>query len=437
MFNNFNIKDKLKSIFSKEHLKIIFQGLAVAIVTAAVFFCGYFTHYFSLNEELKSIDFFLDIYKTHYYNPSDVNPVDVLAEGLMDIYSDYFTAEEYVAYQKEGQGSKSGFGIGISALKITTVLGNSPAEKVGIKTGGKIVAFKLAEGTDFTLCENQTQLTDFLGSVNGAVSLKIQYGEAVKEFTLTKAEFTENYVFYTDSTGSYRYNGEGNKMLLTEYEGERINLQGGWGYLKLTQFNGLADGTMGGAGQFAGALELFKENGNKKLIIDLRGNGGGYISILANMASHLCDTNSNEKFICQKARYSDGSTSDFYAPVSRYTDYSFESIVFLVDSNSASASEALVGAVLDYDKSSNNNIVKVVVEPTELNGEKVYKSYGKGIMQSFYVNPLTGEAVKLTTAEVIWPISSTCIHNIGLTPTVDSRIFANTFGDAIEYAQTL
>ena len=437
MFDDFNIKDKLKSIFSKEHLKRFFQGLAVALILVAVFFSGYFSHYFSLNEELRSIDFFLDIYNEHYYKPTDVKPVDLLVEGMMDIYSDYFTAEEYEKYQKEGQGSKSGFGIGISALEIVTVLGNSPAEKAGITTGGKIIAFKLAEVADFTLCENQTQLTDFLGSVTSAVSLKIQYGEEIKEFTLTKSDFTENYVYYTDLTGTYRYNGEGNEMILTKYQGEKVNLQDGWGYLKLTQFNGLADGTMGGAGQFAGALELFKQNKNNKLIIDLRGNGGGYVSILADIASHLCATNTNKEFICQKARYKDGTTSDFYSPKSCYNDYSFESIVFLVNSNSASASEALVGAVLDYDKNSNNNIVKVVVEPTEINGEKVYRSYGKGIMQSFYVNPLTGEAVKLTTAEIVWPITGTCIHDIGLNPTVDSRIYANNYGDAIEYAQTL
>lgn len=436
MFKNSNFKSKIKGLFSKENLKQLGIGVLIALTATAIFFGGYITHYFSLNKELRSIDFFLDIYNEHYYQKTDINPVDVLAEGMLDIYSAYFTADEYQAYQKAGQGSKSGFGIGISGLTVHTVLGNSPAEKAGVKTGGNIIGYKGADASSFTGCETQVQLTDFLTQTNSVI-LKIQYGEDIKEFTLTKAEFRENYVYYTDLTGCYRYSGEGNQMTLTKYEGESLNLQSGWGYLKLTQFNGLADGTMGGAGQFAGALELFKQNGNKKLIIDLRGNGGGYMSILANIASHLCATNSDKKFICQKARYNDGRISDFYAPISCYSNYSFESIVFLVDSNSASASEALVGAVLDYDKSSNNNIVKVVVEPTEINGETVYRSYGKGIMQSFYKNQLTGEAVKLTTAAVFWPVSQTCIHTVGINPSIDSRVYANVYGNAIEYAQTL
>ena len=58
-------------------------------------------------------------------------------------------------------------------------------------------------------------------------------------------------------------------------------------------------------------------------------------------------------------------------------------------------------------------------------------------MQSLYENPLTGEAIKVTTAEVYWPLSNICIHKTGINPTLDERIIANTFGDAIAFAQTV
>ena len=57
-------------------------------------------------------------------------------------------------------------------------------------------------------------------------------------------------------------------------------------------------------------------------------------------------------------------------------------------------------------------------------------------MQSMFNNMLTGEAVKLTTAEIVWPLTQISIHGVGLTPELDERIVA-TLGDPIDYAQTL
>lgn len=432
---NKNISRK-KTTNLNSHKSHFLRGVAIGVVLTFVFFAGYFTHYFSLSKEIRSIEFLLDIYKQHYYKASESDVVHTLAEGLLDIYSGYYTAEEYEAYQKAGQGSKSGYGIGVLEMKITSVLGNSPAEKAGIKAGGTITAYKLANAEEFITVTTQDAFTAFLSSTDEEVTLKILYGEEYKEFTLKRAEYTENYVYYTDASGSYRFIDDGDGMVFTLYEGENIQLGAGWAYLKFTSFNGLQSGTMGGSGQFAKALETFKANANDKLIIDLRGNGGGYMSILCNIASHLCDTGSTERFIVQKARYRDGRIENFYSLQNDYANYNFTKIVFLADSGSASASEALMGAVLDYDKLSGNNIVRIVLDPTEVDGKVVYRSYGKGIMQSMYTNYLTGEAVKLTTAEVIWPVTEGSIHGVGFTPETDSRVYA-AIGDAISFAQTL
>ena len=432
---NKNISRK-KTTNLNSHKSHFLRGVAIGVVLTFVFFAGYFTHYFSLSKEIRSIEFLLDIYKQHYYKASESDVVHTLAEGLLDIYSGYYTAEEYEAYQKAGQGSKSGYGIGILEMKITSVLGNSPAEKAGIKAGGTITAYKLASAKEFITVTTQDAFTAFLSSTDEEVTLKILYGKEYKEFTFKRAEYTENYVYYTDASGSYRFISNGDEMIFTLYEGENIQLGAGWAYLKFTSFNGLQSGTKGGSGQFAKALETFKANANDKLIIDLRGNGGGYMSILCDIASHLCDTGSTERFIVQKARYRDGRIENFYSLQNDYENYNFTKIVFLADSGSASASEALMGAVLDYDKLSGNNIVRIVLDPTEVEGNVVYRSYGKGIMQSMYTNYLTGEAVKLTTAEVIWPVTEGSIHGVGFTPETDSRVYA-TVGDAISFAQTL
>ena len=46
---------------------------------------------------------------------------------------------------------------------------------------------------------------------------------------------------------------------------------------------------------------------------------------------------------------------------------------------------------------------------------KEKNGFGKGIMQSTFTNPSTGEALKLTTAKIYWPDGKTCIHDVGLT----------------------
>ena len=88
----------------------------------------------------------------------------------------------------------------------------------------------------------------------------------------------------------------------------------------------------------------------------------------------------------------------------------------MIDEDTASASEALVGAIYVYSTKINFNL-KVIISSSILNGEKVYKSYGKGIMQTTYPN-VDGSAVKLTTAKLYWPISNVSIHGVGITTSI-------------------
>ena len=426
-FMDENNKNKINN-----NIKNLLKGIAVGFIIIALFFAGYFTHYFSLSKELRSIEYIIDIYKNHYYK-DDASIPHEFASSIMDIYSGYYTKEEYQKYLKEGQGSKSGYGFAItSELQITRIAGNSPAEKAGVKVGDTIVGYKNPNDADFVPAV-AGEFQNFISQNSDYITLQLRSNGSLREIDIKKGEYTENYVFYTDKSGSYRFMGEGDELNFTPYEGEGITLNSGWAYLKFTSFNGLKNGTAGGAGQFKVALDKFKENNCENLIIDLRNNGGGYLSILAQIASYLCDSDEDGRFLVQKAIYKGGREEVFYSPKSTYDNYNFKKIVFLANSGSASASEALMGAVLDYDAKSGNNIVKVVLEA---NSSGAYKSYGKGIMQSMFNNTLTGEAVKLTTAEIVWPLTQISIHGVGLTPELDERIVA-TLGDPIDYAQTL
>ncbi len=99
----------------------------------------------------------------------------------------------------------------------------------------------------------------------------------------------------------------------------------------------------------------------------------------------------------------------------------------LANYNTASASECLLGAMLDYGTIGYGDIYL-----SEIDG--VARTYGKGIMQTTYYDYDGGYANKLTTAQIYWPLSDTCIHGRGILPedganTVTAAA-AVTYGDA-------
>ena len=77
-----------------------------------------------------------------------------------------------------------------------------------------------------------------------------------------------------------------------------------------------------------------------------------------------------------------------------------------------------------------------LVSSSKLGNETVYKTYGKGIMQSTYVN-VDGSAVKLTTAEIFWPISYTSIHKVGVIGKDTGKILKADKNNSLSYALEL
>ena len=90
----------------------------------------------------------------------------------------------------------------------------------------------------------------------------------------------------------------------------------------------------------------------------------------------------------------------------------------------------VLSAVLDYDKT---NKVTVLVSSSTLNGKKVYKTYGKGIMQSTYRH-IDGSAVTLTVAQTYWPISNVTIHRVGVIGKESGKILAVEKENALDTA---
>ena len=415
---------------NKKLTKRIIGGLLTVLFAVALFFSGFFVaKKVYMSKDLESIKFILDVYKEYYYQEEDNLPY-IFADSLMDEYSRYYTKEEYELTQKASSGYRKAIGISVdNNLIVTKVLYNSPAEKEGLTEGAKIThvnGVSINTRADF---EDQTQADEFTFTT-------LYLGEQ-KSFTICKQEFTETFVRYYDSEKEYGFEGEeiSLKQKATTLQQE---LDEDTGYLIYRGFSAInsnaeeswKDDITTSAGQFASALNIYKQTGKTKLIIDLRNNGGGYMTVLSSVLSHFMN---DDKALIAEAKYKNDETESFYSHTAGRKDYTFESITVLVNENTASASEAFVGALLDYD---DEGVVKVICEYNSARAN--YSSFGKGIMQSTVVNKLSDEAVKLTVAEIFWPVSKKSIHGKGISSAVDNRVFsAQDNGqpiDALKYA---
>jgi carboxyl-terminal processing protease len=145
---------------------------------------------------------------------------------------------------------------------------------------------------------------------------------------------------------------------------------------------------------FRGALRKFVESGDNKLILDLRGNPGGYLEAAIDMASWFLPAGK----VVVKERYGDGK-EDVYRSVG-YDIFKKLPMVILVNEGSASASEILAGALQEQ------GVAKLVGQ----------KTFGKGSVQELV--PVTGDtSLKVTIAKWLTP-NGRSISDMGLEPDV-------------------
>lgn len=405
---NNDIKNKRHGVKNK----IISAVLIVAVATA-VFFAGFFVHYISMDESIRTLAWIKKHMDKYYIE--DISEEDFLTaamggvDGLLDDYSQCYTPDEYISASNSNAGYKEGMGLtfwldGDNTL-IYRVSGNSPAEKVGIKEGSYLFGFGSSEKNIVYSCVYNDFLS-FLSSADGEFCLCLaedEEGNGKQLYKIARESFVENYAFYRSDSSAYRFSGD-NALDEELYDGAISSLKKDTAYIRLNQFAGNA------AKQVEKCLEIFKREGKKNLILDLRNNGGGNMEVLQNIASFFVKDAKNNGPLVAVAKYKDGSERNFRADTNKYFEY-FSSdckISVLANSNTASASECLIGAMIDY-----NTVDYSDIYISEYNG--VAKTYGKGIMQTTFYMTGTGCAVKLTTAKIYWPESGKCIHGIGVT----------------------
>jgi carboxyl-terminal processing protease len=301
--------------------------------------------------------------------------------ALGDPYSSYLTSTEYRQSLQGISGQFEGIGAEIATedgkgtqgcatlgpdchLLITDALAGSPAARAGLKAGDLVLATDGASVDGLTVDAARDKIRGPKGTI---LILTIRRAGADPfKVTLTRDVVQQREVV-SKTLGA-----------------------GTVGYLKLSGFSDA------GASQLTEDLATHVEAGRTKLILDLRGNPGGYVTAARAVASQFIG--SGVIFWEQDAKGNRVATQA--SPGGVATDPKLD-VVCLIDGGSASASEIVAGALKDTGRAT-------------LVGEQ---SFGKGTVQQWQQLTGDGGAFKLTIARWLTP-DGHWIHKIGITPDV-------------------
>lgn len=416
MENNLDNRPK-----EKRSKKILF-ALIMALIVLVSFVGGYFSRYIfekksvSITSDLVRIieqfGYVIDTETGEMRELTESDYADAIVNGLLDEYSYYYTEEEYNSLILNRKGKYDGYGFSVynENCVVYKVTGNSPADQQGLKAGDKIVSIILSDGTE-KKTSTGIDLSIALSGIDysSAVTFVIDRNGRMESITVTPSPYVASYIYYCDSetTLVFRDNGKGNLKGVAK-DGGMQSLGEKTAYIRLDQFEG------GAAEQLKSALEYMKERGRENLIFDLRDNGGGDMEVLVDIASYLIINNNKRNTV---VAYSEGKndTEKYSFNRSKFYD-NVSKIAVLANENTASASECLIGAMLVYgDRFDKNSLI------IEKNAEGVARTFGKGIMQTTY-GLIQGGAFKLTTARILWPDKSTCIHAKGIVANQENAV---------------
>lgn len=289
-----------------------------------------------------------------------------LVEAADDVYTVYMSRDEAKDYQAALHGDV-GAGIGVEMglrdgyVRILRTLPDNPAGKAGVQAGD--IIYKIDDEVVYD------KTADYIAS-------KLQ-GEAGTKVKLTVARNGEEKSFELTREGI------NNVSAYVTYDGNTA-------IITVTRF----DNDTGTIIQKMVADEFDAHKVNK-VILDLRGNGGGYVSAAKDLLSLWIDS---EPILVQKGANNQSTTTKANRGQAKLAD--METIV-LVNGSTASASEIVAGALQDYNKAT-------------IMGEQ---TYGKGVVQTL-LNMSNGGLLKVTTARWYTP-NGTSINGEGITPDVE------------------
>lgn len=291
--------------------------------------------------------------------------------GLGDVYSRYYTAEEYAQETASTDGSYVGIGVSIQknkngGVQIAECYEGGSGKKAGLISGDVITAIDDTDVTDMELSE---------------VVRLIRQNEGRNIVLTVQRENEESPLSITVEVTNVELPAVFSEMLDEET-----------GYIQITQFTGVAPQ------QYKEAFADLKEQGMEKMIVDLRDNPGGLLTSVCDILREILPKG---RIVYTEDKY--GNREEETCDGEKELDMP---LAVLVNESSASASEIFAGAVQDY------GIGKIVGTTT----------YGKGVVQE--LRPLNdGSAVKLTISDYYTP-NGNSINKVGIKPDIEVKLAA-------------
>ena len=288
-------------------------------------------------------------------------------ESLDDVYSVYYTPEEYQALLESSSGSYSGIGCYVQLnqetgeIILVRPMKNSPALEAGVLPGDILVS---VDGESVVGQDLDTVVTKIKGPEGTTVVMGVLRDGATEpiELTVTRAHIEVDTI---------------------EYE----MLDNHIGYVKIVEFDEITQY------QFDDAVTDLESQGMEKLIIDVRDNPGGSLQCVLSILDRLLPEGELLRVVDR-----DGNAEVYSSDDAEYVDLP---MAVLVNGDSASASEVFSGCMKDREAA-------VIVG---------MNTFGKGIVQSVYGLD-DGSGFKITTDEFFTP-SGNVIHGVGIAPDVE------------------
>ena len=365
------------------------------------------------DSQFTDLDMIDAIFRTYsYYGLEDEDIADFILKSYVaatgDRYAEYFTAEEYEAYENSVKGNSEGVGINIiytteeiggnkyKVFKVTNVIKGSPAMKAGMKVGDLIFYV----GID----EESRQSVEYLG-YDEAFSMLIGPGGTQAEFVVLRKNADTSYEEIEFSITR--------EAIISESVYYHVcATDASVGIVKLLKFDYTTPT------QFCAAVDELRAKGIEKFVFDVRYNGGGNLeSIVAVLSYFLDEGQTIISTVNKEGRASvikagvisdyEGDRAGFNVSREDIGKYKDLKVAVLCNSSTASAAELFTANFRDY------NLGKVVGETT----------FGKGSMQSMISLHYFGmEGMLKLTTNLYFPPCGESYDGIGITPDVEVEL---------------
>jgi len=315
---------------------------------------------YSGGEDVQKLREVLGLIKNEYVDSTKTEVLvdDAIQHMLekLDAHSSYIPVRQRVEANEDLQGNFEGIGIEFSifhdTLTVVTALSGGPSEAVGLRSGDKII--RVGDTPIANIGLTNIQVTKYLKGPKGTEAKLEVVRKGVKEFL--KFNIIRDKIPQNSVDASYMIDHE-------------------IGYIKIHLF---ASTTYA---EFHAAIAKLRKQGMKKLVLDLQGNPGGFMSQAIELADEFLPA--GKKIVFTKGK---DKKYDSEAMSTEKGDFETGALIVLVNESSASASEIVSGALQDNDRA-------LVVGR---------RSYGKGLVQSPF-DLSDGSELRLTISRYYTP----------------------------------